>query len=253
MNKINVSSGSKDITGRILSNLFRASFTLDGFYFESAEGLIQGIKFSPESPLRWRAFILSGLEAKKISQKAEGKYVWLLDGRKVEFGSPEHAKLVERAIRTKFEQNKIMICALLATRDRIITHEIGEEENPNTSLRKEVFCKILTDIRSEAKQKIEKEKLENEIAAVIMEKINAVKGLPFVGDFFIEISRKQLTVTITKIRYKKDSYGLKRAKGQIMLMEDVLKILQEEITKCHIDGKVKVSLSRDNGKYVVLF
>jgi predicted NAD-dependent protein-ADP-ribosyltransferase YbiA (DUF1768 family) len=240
MDTINVSSGSKNPNERILSNLFKASFALDGFLFESTEGMIQGIKFSPENPLRWRTFLLSGLEAKEMSKQAEGKYVWLLDGNRVAFGSPEHAKLIERSIRAKFQQNKVMIYALLATEDKIITHETGEEENPNTSLEKEDFCKILTNIRNEEKQKLEKEGLENEIASVIMEKINAVRGLPFVSDFFIEIKRSRLTVTITKIRYEKSYFGLNMTKRQIMIMEDVQKISQEEFANRYPYREVKI-------------
>lgn len=145
---INVNSGSKDMTERMLSNLFKCEFFLDGFYFRSVEGLLQGIKFPPEDPRRYRAFSLCGIESKRLSAEAKNEHVWLLDGKEVPYNSKEHDELLERAIRAEFEQNPHFMNALLLTGNEPIIHEIGRLENPKTSLSKERFCQILTDIRA---------------------------------------------------------------------------------------------------------
>lgn len=150
---INVSSGSRNYVERVLSNLSRSEFYLGGYCFQSVEGLLQGIKFPPDEPIRYEAFRLSGLPAKKLSEKAKNKSVWLLDGREVPYGCEKHQELLKIAIEAKFKQNPDLMQVLVSTGDEPIIHELGLPENPKTSLPKEQFCQILMDIRAEAQRK----------------------------------------------------------------------------------------------------
>ncbi len=158
---INVSSGSEEKVARKLSNFSKDGFVIDGIKMASVEGFVQGIKF-PEFPIedirRDIAFRLAGKEAKKIGGEAakfEQEFVWW-KGKKIIYGSTEHYALNERAIRAKFEQNPEAMAALLSTKGKKITHELGGEENPKTCLPKAKFCRILTKIREEKLKELEK-------------------------------------------------------------------------------------------------
>lgn len=151
---INISSGSGDWVERRLSNFSKDKFVIDGIEMASVEGFVQGIKF-PEFPRedtrRDIAFRLAGFAAKRIGDEAREfgyEFVWWR-GKAIKYGSVEHFKLNERAIRAKFEQNPEAMAALLSTKGKKITHELGGEENPRTCLPKKAFCDILTRIREE--------------------------------------------------------------------------------------------------------
>lgn len=157
---VNISSGSEDKVARRLSNFSKDRFVIDGIEMASVEGFVQGIKF-PEFPIedtrRDIAFRLAGKEAKKIGGEAAEfgqKFVWW-KGRKIIYGSAEHYALNERAIRAKYQQNPEAMEALLSTKGKKITHELGGEENPKTCLPKAEFCRILTKIRDEKLKELE--------------------------------------------------------------------------------------------------
>lgn len=148
---LNIASKSDDSRARRLSNFSDDSFVLDGERLASVEGFIQGIKFFPGHATRRQAFESVGVEAKRLGRKAERFFVWW-GNLAIPYGSSEHHKLIERAIRAKFEQNKTAMDALLATRGMTLIHDLGYPDPPNTSLPAEVFCEILTRIREEVLQ-----------------------------------------------------------------------------------------------------
>jgi len=151
LKKINVSSGASEEEAKRLSNFSEDHFVLDGKDIASVEGFIQGTKFPIKDTRRYIAFNLAGMDAKNLSKEATkfgSKIIWW-NGEEIEYGSVEHHNLIERAMRAKFEQNPGAMEALLSTRGKEITHELGGIENPNTSLPKKVFCEILTRIREE--------------------------------------------------------------------------------------------------------
>jgi predicted NAD-dependent protein-ADP-ribosyltransferase YbiA (DUF1768 family) len=150
---ININNKSGNWIEKILSNLYGSGFSLDGFYFRSIEGLLQGIGFPPEDPKRYRAFSLCGKEAERLSAQTKDEYVWLLDGKKVPHGSAEHYKLMERAIRAKFEQNPSLMRVLILTGNKSITCKSEYPENAKTPIQQEWFCRILMDIRAEAEKR----------------------------------------------------------------------------------------------------
>lgn len=148
MPKLNVSSKSTDWRAEALSNFPAFPFVLDGVTIASVEGFIQGTKFPPEHPTREIAFLSAGGYAKKLGAEAEQKFVWWNE-EVIPYGSTAHHKLIERAIRAKFEQNADAMDALLATAGMQITHDLGIPESPTTSLPAVVFCDILIMIREE--------------------------------------------------------------------------------------------------------
>lgn len=148
---INVSSGSSDKAARMLSNFSKGRFFIDGIEMASVEGFVQGVKFPVGDTRRDITFRMAGFEAKKIGNEAREfgyEFVWW-QGKAIKYGSTEHYKLNERAIRAKFEQNSEAMVALLSTKGKKITHELGGEESSTTCLPKAVFCDILTRIREE--------------------------------------------------------------------------------------------------------
>jgi len=143
---INVAFTSDDWRGVAMSNFVLSPFELDGRLLASVEGFIQGIKFPPGHPARERAFVSSAWEAKQCGQGADKQYAYWGDAR-LEFGSVEHHRLVERALRARFAQNEGLRRVLRSTRDLDILHETGEPEPGRTSLPAALFCRILGDIR----------------------------------------------------------------------------------------------------------
>ena len=111
---LNISSTSNDWRGLALSNFGLSPFVLDGVLFASVEGFIQGIKFRESDPQRDAAFASSGWPAKHLGDTADrsGAY-W--DGACLPYGSPEHHRLIERAIRARIAQSKGLQAALKST------------------------------------------------------------------------------------------------------------------------------------------
>ena len=144
---INIAFTSDDWRGVALSNFSLSPFRLDGVALASVEGFIQGIKFPPAHPARVRAFESWAWEAKQCGQGADKRWAYWGETR-IEFGSPDHHRLVERALRARFAQNEGLRGVLRATRGFDIVHRTGEGPEPGrTSLPAVLFCRILTDIR----------------------------------------------------------------------------------------------------------
>jgi predicted NAD-dependent protein-ADP-ribosyltransferase YbiA (DUF1768 family) len=143
---VNVDSRSDDWRAQQLSNFAQSQFEIDDEWFNSTEGFIQAIKFPEGHKNRVYGTILFGVDAKKLGETAERKYVWW-QGRQIVYGSDEHHRLIARAIIAKFEQNSEKMKALMLTGDEEITHDLGCPEDPETSLPAKLFCKILMEIR----------------------------------------------------------------------------------------------------------
>ena len=148
---INVNSGSKDRTERVLSNLNgEFPFIIHGRTYASVEIPLQMIKFPPGSEIRETILNLSGkdagINAKRLGRKAKGNYIYW-DGRVIKYNSIEHTELLESFIQAKFSQNKEAMKKLLSTEGRVLDHDLGHPESQNTSLPKNTFLLILTRIR----------------------------------------------------------------------------------------------------------
>ncbi|OHA52198.1 MAG: hypothetical protein A3A97_04810 [Candidatus Terrybacteria bacterium RIFCSPLOWO2_01_FULL_40_23] len=155
LSRLNIASDSGDWRARRLSNLSDDPFILDGVRLASVEGFIQGIKFPVGDPLRKLAFLSVGMTAKRLSRQADrqSRWVWW-NGREYPYGAFVHHKLIERAIRAKFEQNARAMKALLGIGDSKLVHELGHSEGLRTSLPATVFCDILTRIREETSRAV---------------------------------------------------------------------------------------------------
>ena len=156
MATLNIGSVADDWRAKRLSNFSDDPFELDGRRFASVEGFIQGIKFPDGDPRRSLAFVSVGAQAKRIGHDAFdpksavwGRRVVWWGREQIPFGSFMHQRLIERAIRAKFEQNERARRALLATAGTKLTHDMGHPESRYTSLPARVFCDILTRIRTE--------------------------------------------------------------------------------------------------------
>lgn len=148
----NIGLGSPEWIEDILSNLKYKLFFVFGQTFFSVEGPLQAIKYDLSDVRRLVAQGLSGIPAKQIGKCAEKQYVWLYDGKRYGYRSPEHMAFIEILIREKIYQNEDVFLALLLTGDSDIIHEIGHPEKPTTSLRKEEFTGILMKVREELKE-----------------------------------------------------------------------------------------------------
>ena len=58
-------------------------------------------------------------------------------------------EIVELGFRASFEQNPDRMQALKDTRGLVITHDIGEEDPPDSPFTQREFCELLTKIRDE--------------------------------------------------------------------------------------------------------
>ncbi|MVT64493.1 hypothetical protein GPL21_05125 [Bradyrhizobium pachyrhizi] len=146
---LNISSASSDWRGLALSNFVLSPFVLDGALYASVEGFTQGIKFAENDINRRAAFESSGWPAKYLGETADrsGAY-W--QGHRIPYGSDEHHRLIERAIRARILQSEGLRAALKSTAGMTLIHEPGTgAESPTTSLPATVFCRILTQLRSE--------------------------------------------------------------------------------------------------------
>ena len=121
---VNISANASDWRGQALSNFCLSPFVLDGALYASIEGFIQGIKFPEGDPVRAAAFQASGWDAKRLGDGARRDAVhW--QGARIAYGSPEHHRLIERAIRARVSQSTGLRQALASTAGAAIAHETG--------------------------------------------------------------------------------------------------------------------------------
>jgi len=146
---LNISSASTDWRGLALSNFGLSPFVLDGKLFASVEGFIQGIKFPEGDPRRDAAFLSSGWPAKHLGDTADRRGAYW-GGARLPYGSADHHRLIERAIRARIAQSRGLQEALKSTADATLIHDTGAgADSPTTSLPASVFCRILTEIRAD--------------------------------------------------------------------------------------------------------
>lgn len=123
---LNIHFGASDDRVRLISNLARAPFELDGRHYASVEGFWQGLKF-PSQEARDRIAELSGMQAKRAGKAAPSSEAFVYGGRVVRTGSPQHWKLMFRACKAKFRQNEAARTALLGTGRRILVHRVRKD------------------------------------------------------------------------------------------------------------------------------
>jgi len=144
---INIAYTSDDWRGVALSNFSLSPFLLDGVLLASIEGFIQGIKFPEGHPARAQAFASIAWQAKEHGRGADKVFAYWR-GAEIPFGSADHHRLVERALRAKFAQSQGLCHVLRATEGLDITHQTGEGPEPAlTSIPAAEFCRIMADIR----------------------------------------------------------------------------------------------------------
>lgn len=147
---LNVYYSSADWRGHVLANFPAFPFALDGTTLASVEGFVQGIKFPEGHKSRTSAFSSWGEVARRLGSDAERVHVWW-NGARFAYGSPDHHRLIARAIRAKFAFNEGARLALKATKGLLLQHDIGLE-SPTTSLPAAAFCRILSELREELLQ-----------------------------------------------------------------------------------------------------
>ena len=149
--RFNITSSSRDVRARLLSNFANYPFVIEKQHCASVEGFIQAIKYPHGSVERWRTFLQSGKTAKEASLPSPQSHIWWR-GKQVAYGSEQHHALIERAIVQKCMQNEICMRALLNTDDLTLLHDTGARESPHTSLPASTFCDILTKLRTKLQQ-----------------------------------------------------------------------------------------------------
>ncbi len=147
MEKINITSASKDPVAHILSNLADTSFSYGGYNFKCVEAPLQGIKYEDKSE-REKVFAMNGLDALKAGRKitesikdGEVRFVYW-DEEKIVYNSQAHRLLIASFIREKVRQSEDVQNALIQTKDSFIYHDVGAE-HPKTSLPEKLFIEIL--------------------------------------------------------------------------------------------------------------
>jgi hypothetical protein len=147
MQKINITSTSKDSIAKILSNLAITPFTYGGYRFKCVEAALQGIKISNKNE-REKVFKMNGLNSLKIGRKItlsikdnEKRYVYWMN-KKIPYNSQDHRLLIASFIREKVRQSSDVQKALLKTKGGFIYHDVGFE-HPKTSLPEKLFIEIL--------------------------------------------------------------------------------------------------------------
>ncbi|MBV6274297.1 hypothetical protein KVP09_15490 [Alcaligenaceae bacterium CGII-47] len=146
---INIAFTSDDWRGVALSNFTLSPFVLDGILLASIEGFIQGIKYPEGVANRDRAFVSAGWEAKALGREADRRGAYW-GGQRVDYGSTEHQRLIERALRARFAQNEGLQHVLRSTAGLTIQHITGDGPEPaTTSLSAIEFCRIMTTIRDD--------------------------------------------------------------------------------------------------------
>lgn len=146
--KLNVHSRSHDKRARLLSALANRPFEVNGQMFSSVEGFFQGIRFPFDDPRRARAFASCFGYAREFRHHADENWIWW-DGEKIPAGSLQYKQIIEMGFRESFGQNPDRMQALKNTRGLELTHNIGEEDLPNSPFTQGEFCKLLTKIRDE--------------------------------------------------------------------------------------------------------
>jgi predicted NAD-dependent protein-ADP-ribosyltransferase YbiA (DUF1768 family) len=144
---LNVWSRSDEEVGRWMSNFAHTPFVLDGIEYASMEGFYVSLLTLNESR-REKIRRLWGIRAKHEGPKSKPKKT-CYQGEWFELGSETHLALIKRALCTKLETHPDIANAFVATIPRRIVHETGYPDAPDAEFSKEVFCRLLTEVREE--------------------------------------------------------------------------------------------------------
>lgn len=145
---IRIDLNSNDWRGSRLSNLSHSPFILDGMEYSSVEGFIRHLVFSEGDFRRDLCTELDGTDTVAMGYQAleAGLTDCHYGGRTFAAGSEEWERLVERAIRAKFEQHESSRRALRRTAGMELRHEGNPEMR---GLDAELFLEILSGIRED--------------------------------------------------------------------------------------------------------
>jgi hypothetical protein len=154
MKPLNVWSKSDEEIGRFMSNFANTPFVLDGIQYSSIEGLYAALLIQNNEARQSKVRRLWGIRAKHEIPKNKPQVI-LYNGESFRLGSKEHIWLIKRAIRAKLEAHPEIATAFVATRPRPIVHETGYPDAPDAEFPKEVFCKVLEELREEFAERLE--------------------------------------------------------------------------------------------------
>jgi len=132
-----------------LSNFSPHPFVIDGVQCASMEGFLQSLKFD-KVHIQEEVCKLTGLMAKRRGQKRNKAWkkvqtLWW-KGEPMMRRSVAYGALLERAF-DALGTNDSFKRALLATRDAVLTHSIGNSDVSQTVLTEREFCRLLTNLR----------------------------------------------------------------------------------------------------------
>jgi hypothetical protein len=136
----------------VLSNFAQTPFIIDGVTCSCSEAFIQSLKTS-DSEEQVELCTLQGQEAWERGSKVTDRIfsagcVWWL-GDIFALHSIEHFRLVKRGLVAKFNQSEVARDALIGSGSAKLIHDFGKPKGSRESLPIEVFCEIVTDIRTE--------------------------------------------------------------------------------------------------------
>lgn len=149
MNPLNVYSRSDEEIGREMSNFTLAPFVLDDVEFASFEAFYAWLLLSDRNETRRdKVRKLWGFRAMNEAPKTKPETV-VYRGEVIKLGSEEFIALCKRALRAKLECNPGIASRFVATMPRPIVHNTGRPPTPNAEFPREVFCRLLTELREE--------------------------------------------------------------------------------------------------------
>jgi predicted NAD-dependent protein-ADP-ribosyltransferase YbiA (DUF1768 family) len=141
---------------KVLSNFARSIFNLDGHKYYTVEAFWQMLKVEDEIKRETMRTLEDGLEAKQFAAmlKTESNQLFTYEGQLYQAGSEAHHKLLERAMRAKTGQNKLVQRTLLQTGNRPLKHMLRNRfgvwrTGDSPALPAVVFENIWTRIREE--------------------------------------------------------------------------------------------------------
>ncbi len=155
MNPLNIWSKSDEEIGRLMSNFAHTPFVLDGILYSSIEGFYAALLIQGNAAKQAKVRQMWGVRAKHEIPKLKPQVI-LYNGESFKLGSKDHISLIKQAIRAKLQTHPEIAAAFVATRPRPIAHETGYADAPDAEFPKEVFCRVLEELREEFADCMEK-------------------------------------------------------------------------------------------------
>ncbi|ADG60108.1 hypothetical protein Acj9p208 [Acinetobacter phage Acj9] len=116
----------------ILSNLYNKPFLMDGNYFGSIEGLLQGLRVK-DIDTQKEVFAMYGIEAKRQGYSHPVKNdTFYYKGRPMNRYSDRYASIIAKAYEACFAQNEEFQMAIYETRNDTLIHTIGKDVKADT-------------------------------------------------------------------------------------------------------------------------